>query len=214
MNDLSGNPRPSNSRVFDVINVGLLALAAGASVAVYDELPARIAIHFDAFGRANGWADRSIGAFALPALGLAVYALLRLVGQVKTVPVLLTTATSALLAAVHLAILQFNLGHETIMATVGPFALGLFMMVLGQTLPRTRQNGFVGVRTRWSMSSKENWYATHRFSSLWLTVGGALSILAGAFAPSVALPVTLAALSGATLAGAAYSFWFSRRTAG
>jgi uncharacterized membrane protein len=201
------------SRSFDVLNLGLLALAAGASVAVYDRLPALMAIHFDAFGHANGWTDRSVGAFALPAVGLGLYLLLRIVDRVKSVPVFLTTALTALFVGLHLAVLKFNLGSETIMATVLPFALGLFMLVLGQTLPRTRQNGLVGFRTPWTMRSKENWYATHRFSGLLLTLGGAISIFAGAFVPVLATPITVVALLGASLAGTVYSFVHARKTA-
>jgi uncharacterized membrane protein len=53
----------------------VLAIAAvwGIAIAAWPELPARVPIHFDALGRADGWVDKSAFAwFGLPALATVV----------------------------------------------------------------------------------------------------------------------------------------------
>ncbi|NLT58455.1 MAG: DUF1648 domain-containing protein [Clostridiales bacterium] len=54
--------------------------------------------------------------------------------------------------------------------------IGLLFMLLGNSLPKVKNNFFMGFRTPWTLSSPEIWYKTHRLAG-WMMVGsGALML--------------------------------------
>ena len=62
-------------------------------------------------------------------------------------------------------------------AEFSPFAImnmgwGLFFVLIGNYLPKTRMNTTIGIKMKWTYSSEENWNATHRFAGrLWVSCG-------------------------------------------
>ena len=93
-------------------------------------------------------------------------------------------------------------------------AVGLFFVVIGNVLPKSRPGFFVGIRTPWAILDTDNWIATHR-------LGGKLMMLAGiAIILSALLPLPREARI-ATMAGSValavippfvYSWWLWHRT--
>lgn len=80
-----------------------------------------------------------------------------------------------------------------------PFILmGILFIVLGNIMPKTRRNGFIGFRMSWSMYNDETWRRTHRFAGYVLVIAGILTIIAaaalpGSLAPIFAVPALLTA---------------------
>ena len=69
-------------------------------------------------------------------------------------------------------------------------ALGLMFLVIGNYLPKCRQNHTMGIKVPWTFASEENWNATHRFAGRVWMIGG-LVILLSAFLPGDAGILTL-----------------------
>ncbi len=93
------------------------------------------------------------------------------------------------------------------------FGVGLFFIVIGNVLPKSRPGFFVGIRTPWAILDTDNWIATHR-------LGGKLMMLAGAaiaLSSLLPLPRDLRILTmGVSLAimivpPLAYSWWLWHR---
>ena len=93
------------------------------------------------------------------------------------------------------------------------FGTGLFFIVIGNVLPKSRPGFFVGIRTPWAILDTDNWIATHR-------LGGKLMMLAGAaIALSALLPlnrdlriVTMGASLGMMIVPPLfYSWWLWHR---
>lgn len=82
-----------------------------------------------------------------------------------------------------------------------PFILmGLIFIVLGNIMPKTRRNGFIGFRISWSMYNDVTWRRTHRFSGYVMVAAGVLMILAAALiSPPLAATAVLLALAAAAL---------------
>jgi uncharacterized membrane protein len=81
---------------------------------------------------------------------------------------------------------------------------GLFA-VLGAVMGKIRPNWFVGIRTPWTLSSKESWVKTHR-------IGGWVFILIGlVFVASSTLPAAPGLLIsfGTLIIGAAWTVVYS-----
>ncbi len=90
--------------------------------------------------------------------------------------------------------------------TLLPVILGILFLILGNYIPKIRQNHFMGVRLPWTFSSDENWNKTHRFCGRLWVIGG-LIILLTAFLPEMAvIPVTIAVILVISVIPVVYSY--------
>ena len=162
--------------------VCLLPLPVGA--ALYPRLPEIMVTHWDVSGNANGWSSRAATVFGLPLVILALhlvcfYAESRETKK-NTNPVLRTVllwfcpAVSLLGGAVTLGT---GLGYEMHISTVVPVFVGLLFLILGNYLPKIRQNRTMGIKLPWTLQSEENWTRTHRLAGFLWVAGGLLLIL-------------------------------------
>jgi len=89
-----------------------------------------------------------------------------------------------MLALVDLAVLLPVVGVPINQAAAIRLLVGGLLLVLGAVMGKIRPNWFVGIRTPWTLASKQSWVKTHR-------LGGWVFMLAGlAFIASLALPTT------------------------
>lgn len=97
-------------------------------------------------------------------------------------------------------------------STITYVVFGLLFFVLGNSLPKVKQNSTIGIRVKWSLENEENWNATHRFAGkVWVT--GGLLAMACALLPAsegtmVLFTVVILAL---TFAPMCYSYRYYRR---
>lgn len=88
---------------------------------------------------------------------------------------------------------------------------GLLFLVVGNYLPKCRQNHTIGIRVPWTFRSEENWNATHRFGGKVWVIGGLLC-LAFALAPGmVSVWGTLGVIAAMAVLPIAYSYGYSRK---
>lgn len=169
--------------------VTVLALGAVAAVALH-RLPAdaQLPVHWGADGRADRVAGAGI-ALILPVFVTAMLSLVMAVlpsleplqDRMEASAPLYRTAWGGLLAVmmcVELMVAAPALGL-TPQGTGLLAVVGVFLVVLGNALPKSRPGFFVGIRTPWALVDPENWIATHRYAARVMIAGGiALSALA------------------------------------
>ncbi|MBR4991528.1 MAG: SdpI family protein, partial [Clostridia bacterium] len=92
--------------------------------------------------------------------------------------------------------------------------LGIVFTMIGNYLPKCRQNYTIGIKIVWTLSDEENWNATHRLAGkLWMA--GGLLLMLCAFLPGAALRWVLPVVLGIMVAiPIVYSWWFSRQQKG
>ncbi len=182
--------------------LGATVLALAASVAVYPWLPARVPIHFDLAGRADGFAPRAVGAFLLPGTMLVMLAIARARAGATAFVLSLVTA---FFAGLHVLVLRAALGDGTLGSAMWILS-GAFFVVLGLVMPRVRRNRWVGVRTPWAMRSPEVWARTQRVGGYAFLASG-LVVLATAGDNGVAgSMLRLVAIFAAGLVPVVYSW--------
>lgn len=76
-------------------------------------------------------------------------------------------------------------GMELPMVRIMGWLFGAMYLVLGNYMPKCRQNSVVGIRVKWTASTEENWNATHRLAGKSYIVCGFL-MLVGSFLPEKA----------------------------
>jgi len=53
--------------------------------------------------------------------------------------------------------------------------ISITYIILGNYLPKSKQNWFVGIRTHWTLTDEETWYKTHRLAGKVFLIFGVLS---------------------------------------
>ena len=72
----------------------------------------------------------------------------------------------------NLSVLTYGMGWRHDIPSDAAIAVGLLLIVIGNSLGKFSQNGVVGIRTPWTLANEEVWVRTNR-------VGGWLIVLAG-----------------------------------
>ena len=92
------------------------------------------------------------------------------------------------------------------------YGTGLMFMVIGNYLPKVKQNNTIGIRVIWTLQDEENWNATHRFSGkLWMALG-ILCMLCGLFEETMAaLVLYIVSIMAAAIISILYSYLFYKK---
>lgn len=197
----------------------LIVIAFGASAAVYDRLPDPMPTHWNFSGEVDGLTSLPWGAFMLPLMLVAMLAIFRVLplidprkanyAKFKGTYETLIIAIMTFMVGVHLVVLANGLGNNVSIDRLVPIGVGVLLIVIGNLLPRTRPNWFVGIRTPWTLSSDRVWERTHRFGGHLFVAAGVVTVLVAVFAPMLAIPVLIGcsvAVSVGVLAGS-YLIW-------
>ncbi len=103
------------------------------------------------------------------------------------------------------------LGMEIHAGMIILLMMGVTFLVIGNYLPKCRQNRTIGIKISWTLANEENWNATHRFSGKVYVIIGILC-LAAAFLPGKVFPwITLALILPAVLIPVLYSYIYYRK---
>ncbi|WP_299323286.1 SdpI family protein [Parasphingopyxis sp.] len=184
-----------------VKRVTILALAtmALASLATWLVLPAdtRIPMQYDATGAVNRYGSLVEGLILFPAIAAGLFVLFLFLARneprrenlQRSRPMLdwSIAGTMALLMVLHLATLGIAAGWAISITDLVSGATGIFFVILGNFLPKTRPNFLVGVRTPWTLSSDHSWLRTHILAGRGFIGLGLLIIGATLFTPAIAI---------------------------
>ena len=92
------------------------------------------------------------------------------------------------------------------------YGTGLLFMVIGNYLPKVKQNNTIGIRVIWTLQDEENWNATHRFSGKVWMASGILCMLCGLFEESMAaLVLYIVSIMAAAIISILYSYLFYKK---
>lgn len=179
---------------------------------VYDKLPASMTIHFDASGNPDGYVSKEVFIFVMP----FVYAALNLLVNVfvnndpkrKNASKAIFTLSKwiiPILTILFCFISILSTLYENINTSTFVLALmGLLFIIIGNYLPKCKQNYTMGVKLPWTLSSEENWNKTHRLSGFIWVIAGIIQIASAFFRFPQAVFLTSVAVM--VIVPIAYSF--------
>lgn len=169
----------------------LLLVAPLVAVAMlWNDLPARVPIHWNLRGEINGWASKPVALLGMPLINIALIALLHVLprfdpklqrtggahGRMERVLAIVRIALAAFFVAIFCMQIAATLGRPVAADRIVPTTVLLLLAVIGNYLSNLRPNYFVGIRTPWTLESPATWRATHRLGG-YLTFYGALLLL-------------------------------------
>lgn len=154
----------------------------------WSSLPETISIHWGLDGQPNGWAGRNM-IFLLGSIGLIITIILMIAEKIdpkreniekkqgiyEILMVLINLMTLSLMGmtvteALHPGTLDVG--------KVVTLIVGVLFAVLGNYIPKVKQNYTFGMRTSWALADEDNWRYTNRIGGILLFAAGIILILA------------------------------------
>ncbi len=90
-------------------------------------------------------------------------------------------------------------------------AMGVLFIIIGNLMPKIKQNFFMGIKTPWTIADEQVWYETHRLSGkLWFILG-ILMCICGFLPTNVMIPTLLIIMAVAVLVPVVGSYVFFKR---
>ena len=171
-----------------IITSIIILLPIVAGLYLWNQLPDQIPSHWNMAGEVDGWSSKPFAVFGMPALLLGIQWLCALAtgadpkkanhpDKVMNMVLWLIPILGIVLSiATYAAALGMDVALEIIM----PLLFGLIFVIIGNYLPKCKQNYTIGIKIPWTLNSEENWNKTHRFAgTLWVVCG--LLIMLSAF---------------------------------
>ena len=147
----------------------------------WNELPEQMITHWGIDGNADGFSNRYFAVFALPVFILVIHWLCifftmvidqknsnqnnKVFGVVIWITPIISLVSNGVIYAV-------SLGKEFSPYLITSLLMGGMFVIIGNYLPKCKQNYTIGIKVKWTLESEENWNATHRFVGKVWFIGG------------------------------------------
>lgn len=196
----------------------LILLPVLFGLSVWDKLPEKIAIHWGPNGIPDQYSSKLFAVVCMPVLIFAIHWICLLISTLdpknknqhkKVVGLIfwICPAVSLICSAFtyfDAFKIAFNIGGICIAF------MGAMFIVIGNYMPKTKQNYTIGVKVSWALNSEENWNATHRFAGRLWVIGG-IFLLPAAFLPVTFLPLVLIVILPLAIVPIIYSYLYYKK---
>lgn len=164
----------------------LLPILAG--LILWNKLPDKVPSHWNINNEVDGYMSKPFFIFGMPLIMLAfqwfcVLATL-LDPKQKNHPTKVLHLVFWLIPTLNLilSVITYStaLGHGLQIGIILPLFIGLLFLIIGNYLPKCKQNYTIGIKIPWTLNSEENWNRTHRFAG-WIWTICSIIIMATSF---------------------------------
>ncbi len=181
-----------------IITSVIILIPMLAGLILWNVLPDSIAIHWNAAGQPDGFASKTVAVFVMPIFILAVHIICTFVtaldpkakdisGKPLTLVLWICPVLSVIVGYITYAT---ALGGNIKIQVIMPLVLGGLFTIIGNYLPKCKQNYTIGIKIPWTLNDENNWNKTHRFAGMLWVIGGLL-IMATAFLGSFIIFFTI-----------------------
>ena len=165
--------------------VTLLPILIG--ILLWDKLPDQMATHFGANGEVDGWSSKLFAVVGLPMFiaamqFVAVFATLSDPKKQKIDPKMMKLVFWICPVVSWFGAIMtygYTLGWNVSVERITSVLLGGVFIIVGNYLPKCRQNYTVGIKLPWTLYDEENWNRTHRLGGKVWMLGGVLVLALG-----------------------------------
>lgn len=152
----------------------------------YRKMPDQIATHFNFNFQPDDYSSREFALFGIPAFMLVLFVLCAgllevdpkkrgMDGSLKTITRWIIPILSVFIQCVTIS---YALDSSIKLIKFVPVLIGIILVLVGNYLPKCRQNYTMGIKLPWTLNSEENWEKTHRFGGRMFVISGLCMIFA------------------------------------
>lgn len=180
----------------------------------WNKLPNPMATHFNFNNEADGFSSKFFAVVGLPVFMLFVHLISVTVvlkdpkkenisNKVFNLVLWIVPCVSIF---VNTFLYTYNLGMETNISMFANIFLGIVFVIMGNYIPKVRQNYSIGITVPWTLANEDNWNKTHRLAGVLWVICGILFILSAFVKIYNVLWTTVVLLAVAVLVPGLYSF--------
>lgn len=185
---------------------------------LWGKMPDKVPTHWNAEGVVDGWSSKGFAVFGLPWFLFAVHwvCLLatnadpkkqnhadKIVGMVLWICPIISVLGGTLIYGTALGI-EFKV--DKIMLIL----IGLMFIIVGNYLPKCKQNYTMGIKLPWTLNDEENWNKTHRMSGKLWVISGVITMLCVLVSTNIMIVTFIAILIIAIIVPTVYSYMLHR----
>jgi len=189
-----------------IVSCVIILLPIVVGLLLWNKLPDTVATHWGADGNADGFSSKAMAVFLMPLFLLATHFLCLFVTsrdpknknqtpKAMGIVFWLAPAISLFTAAITYC---SAFGFEFSLSRLMPALLGVMFIIIGNYLPKCKQNYTLGIKLPWTLNNEENWNRTHRLGGKVWVCAGIIAVIAvflpENLLPAVMIPVLLCAI--------------------
>ena len=208
------------NKKFFIVTCIITVLPILVGLLLWNQLPERMATHFGTDGTPNGYSSKLVAVIGIYLFCLAVHVFCALVTSVDPKGKNISPKVYRLILCICPLVSLFAgfcvygnaLGYKGVNNAIPVNTLmAVILIVIGNYLPKCRQNYTIGIKLPWTLADEDNWNYTHRMAGKWWIAGGVLSFMA-AFQPWIdPVYVSLAIIMIVTLIPGVASYLYFRK---
>lgn len=147
---------------------------------MYNDLPEQMPVHWNAAGDIDRYMSKPFVVFGMP-LFFALINIICIIGITSDPKKQNQSKWMQRLAIWIVPVMSLVLLPITLLVSIGvnisvPFIIILIMsivfIIIGNYLPKSRQNYTIGIRLPWTLNDADNWNKTHRVGGICFIIGG------------------------------------------
>lgn len=194
----------------------LIILTLVSAVYFYNNLPERVAVHWNFKGQVDAYGSGQTQAIIMPLVAVGMYLLFLLLPyldpkkeryeQFNKVYHIFKDMILALFVIIYFIVGLNGLGYNLPVGVIIPILIGLLFIIIGNYMAKIKMNWFMGIRTPWTLSSEEVWNKTHRFGGKMFILAGLLMIAESFLPENWKLPVFVIMIAGLVFGTMGYSY--------
>ncbi|MGX7058847.1 SdpI family protein [Vagococcus humatus] len=156
---------------------------------LWKRLPETIPTHFNQYNEVDGVSSKMFAVFGMPVilLGFHLFSVFMTLKDPKKsqispkmfrVVLWIIPVISVMMTSISYGM---ALGYPINVGFIVKLFLGILFVIIGNYLPKVKQNYTVGIRLPWTLNSSDNWQKTHRFAGKVWVITGLCMILSSFF---------------------------------
>lgn len=167
----------------------LLLLPIVMGLFLWNQLPDTVVTHWGADNQPDGYSSKAFAVIGLPAILLAIHLICIIATNIDpkakninnkmfSVVIWICPFISIVTCAM---VYGYNLGYQFDIGFFSSLLIGVLYIILGNFIPKIKQNYTIGFRIPWALNNSDNWYHTHRFGGKCMVIGGIALIVTSPF---------------------------------
>ena len=185
---------------------------------LWNKLPEKLPTHWNAEGVVDGWSSKGFAVFGLPTFLFVVHWICLLGSSADpknknySEKLLQLVFWICPVISVLLGVIIYGtaLGMEFEVDTIMLVLVGLVFIVIGNYMPKCKQNYTMGIKLPWTLNDEENWNKTHRMAGKLWVITGFLVMLCILAPTSVMVAIFIVTLFMAIIIPTVYSYLLYR----
>ena len=178
-----------NNKITMMITTLVCFLPLILSMILYNDLPDNIPIHFNLNGEIDNYAPKDLAAFGLPILlatiNIFIHFRLKNNKERKNISKTMEWIAKWIMPAISLIAVPINLflslGYNIPVHIIIPSLIGLLFTIIGNYLPKNRQNDTFGFKLPWTLADQNNWNKINRLAGFMMIITGVLIVVLSLF---------------------------------